>query len=191
MSFRRLLGVGLVALLSTGCMDEILAPRAQRDLGCSDVQVTATYAGEYEAMGCGQTVDYACIPGRYGSTCIREGNIDTAAPVVVVAPPTSKPAMHDEPGFPLDAAVSSMKLAASFAGDCSATSGPSGSGTADVTFEKDGHVSSVALSEPFAGTPVGECVASKFRRVTIPAFANGPRVTKKSFEVPQPSAPPS
>ncbi len=180
----------LLAVLCTGCIDELLAPRARNDLGCDDIQVTATYAGEYEATGCGGTVDYACVPsGAHsldGPTCIREGNVDTAAPVIVVAPAAKPPTKSADPGFPVAAAVSSMKLAASFATDCNVVAGPRGSGTANVTFEKDGHVSSVALSEPFQGTPVGECVADKFRRVTVPTFTNGPKVTKKSFDVPEP-----
>ncbi len=172
-------------LLTSGCMDALLQARAQRDLACSDVQITGTWAGEYEASGCGDTVDYACINDRGGATCIREGNLDTVRPVVVITPPTPSKAgaVSAEPGFPLEAAVSSMKLAASYASDCAAIAGPRGQGTAEVTFEKDGHVSSVVLSAPFEGTPVGECVAGKFRRVTIPAFADGPKPTKKTFEL--------
>lgn len=183
MRFHKLLVVG-VAVLATGCMEQLLEARATRDLGCEDVHVTATYAGEYEASGCGDTVDYACIPGRYSATCIREGNLDSARPVVVVASPPPKTASV-EPGFPIAAAVSTMQLAALDARDCATSDGPSGDGTAQVTFDPNGRVSDVSLSSPFANTDVGACISAKFRRVTLPKFAGDARVTKKSFEVPR------
>ena len=172
-----------VALLASGCAEQIVSARAQRDLGCSDVTVTeGGPGGEYEASGCGQTVDYACITSRDSTSCIREGSLEPPpAPVVVVAPPA---ATSDAKPFPLDAAQSTMRLAADVARDCDATPGPRGTGYADVTFESDGRVSSVVVSAPFQDTAVGACVADKFRRATIPTFSNGPKLARKSFEVP-------
>ena len=182
MSFAKF-GVLFFAFAASGCYEGIVSARAQRDLACDDVSVSpAGPGGEYEASGCGGTIDYACLTTRDGSTCIREADSTPVTPVVaIVAPPAPAKTTSD---FPLRAAASTMKLAASFAQDCNALSGPRGEGTAELTFESDGRVSSVVLSEPFRGTPVGECVADKFRRASIPAFSGGPKVARKSFDVP-------
>ena len=187
MSFAKF-GFLFLALAASGCYEGIVSARAQRDLGCDDVSVSPTGpGGEYEATGCGGTVDYACLTTREGSTCVREADSTPAVtPVVAYAAPPApaKTTPKTESDFPLRAAASTMKLAASFAQDCDSVPGPRGEGTAELTFESDGRVSSVVLSEPFRGTPVGECVADKFRRASIPAFSGGPKVARKSFEVP-------
>ena len=183
MSFAKF-GFLFMALAASGCYEGIVSARAQRDLGCEDVSVSPSGpGGEYEATGCGGTVDYACLTTRDGSTCIREA--DATPPVTpIVATTTTTSAKTPASDFPLSAAASTMKLAASYAEDCNALAGPRGEGTAELTFESDGRVSSVVLSEPFRGTPVGACVADKFRRASIPAFSGGPKVAKKSFDVP-------
>lgn len=184
----KLLRTGLLALavLASGCAEGIVSARAQRDLGCDDVNVTQSGpGGEWEASGCGDAIDYACITTEGGETsCIREANVETTSGVtpVYVAPAATPPAKTSD--FPVVAAASTMKLAATFAADCNAVPGPRGNGVANITFESDGRVSSVVMSEPFQSTPVGECVAQKFRKATIPAFSSGPKVARKSFDVP-------
>ena len=198
---------GLPLLLASGCatLSSAVSDRARGDLGCDDVSVSDQGSGEYVASGCGASASYTCL---YGDTdelgagpktpvCIREGNLDVQ-PVVVEspAPKSAAPAAASSSPvhrrFPVNAAIATMRLAASFAEDCSAVEGPRGSGKADVVFATDGHVASVTLSAPFQGTPVGECVASKFRRVVLPPFTRGPKTTHKTFEVPAlPTAPAS
>ena len=61
----------------------------------------------------------------------------------------------------------------------------SGSGRVVVTFAPGGNVASAVVSgPPFAGTPTGACVASRFRGAHVPAFAGSPfSVSRKSFTI--------
>ncbi len=190
----RVLHLVAIAAPLVGCdqLSNEVASHATSDLGCSSVEVSDQGGGEWQASGCGSTSSYTCLygdtgefGGRHSPICIREGNLDTARPldVVATAPPPAPSVAHTR--FPLGAALATMRLAASFAGDCNTVTGPRGTGTAEVVFGGDGHVTSVTLSAPFQGTPVGECVAGKFRRVVLRAFENGPKKTQKSFEVPE------
>jgi hypothetical protein len=54
---------------------------------------------------------------------------------------------------------------------------PSGVGHVTLTFEPTGSLSSVVIDPPYAGTPMGTCIANKFRTVTVPAFSGDKPVT--------------
>ncbi len=82
------------------------------------------------------------------------------------------------------AALSALAAAASRATACSNPDGPSGSARAMVTFSPDGPVTDVSLPAPFAGTPVGSCVASAFRSAHVPPFSGGSVTLPQSFRVP-------
>jgi len=60
----------------------------------------------------------------------------------------------------------------------------SGSGRVVVTFAPAGNVASAVVSgPPFAGTPTGACVSSRFRGAHVPAFAGSPFSVSKSFTI--------
>ena len=60
----------------------------------------------------------------------------------------------------------------------------SGSGRVVVTFAPSGQVTSAVVSgPPFAGTPTGACVASRFRGAHVPAFSGSPFPVSKSFTI--------
>jgi eukaryotic-like serine/threonine-protein kinase len=112
------------------------------------------------------------------------------APAPEVMPP--KPA---EPAAPLPpageraplnrgAALAALSSAASSAMACKRPDGPTGSGTATVTFSPDGPVKSVSVSVPFAGTPVGQCVANAFRNAHVPPFSGSSFTLPKGFQIP-------
>jgi hypothetical protein len=112
------------------------------------------------------------------------------APAPEVVPP--KPA---EPAAPLPpaseraplnrgAALAALSSAASSAMGCKRPDGPTGSGTATVTFSPDGPVKSVSVSAPFAGTPVGQCVANAFRGAHVPPFSGSSFTLPKGFQIP-------
>jgi hypothetical protein len=201
---------------SAGCISWTLGNAAadhfQHDNGCAEAHTRELGGGDWEVSGCGETTTYTCVYGRTedfapkDAVCVQQGNLDTGtsalqtvvsgsgATVTVPTPPPAAEPHH----FPLTSALATMALAASFAEDCSAVPGPRGSGSVETVFGGDGHVSSVTVSAPFAGTPVGECVASKFRRVVLRPFSGGPKKTKKMFMVPEalplataPAAPPA
>lgn len=67
---------------------------------------------------------------------------------------------------------------------CKKPDGPTGSGHVKITFSPDGSVSSAVVdSGPFPGTPVGGCIAGKFRAARVPAFSGGPVSVGKSFTI--------
>jgi hypothetical protein len=69
---------------------------------------------------------------------------------------------------------------------CKVQGGPTGAGHVTVTFAPSGEVIAVVVDRPpFAGTPVGECVAALFRTVRLPPFsdAGGSIKVGKSFVI--------
>jgi predicted Zn finger-like uncharacterized protein len=67
---------------------------------------------------------------------------------------------------------------------CKKPDGPTGSGHVKITFAPNGSVSSAVVdSGPFPGTPVGGCIAGKFRGAHVPAFGGGPVSVGKSFTI--------
>lgn len=95
----------------------------------------------------------------------------------------SKPSGTAAP-FNRGAAVSSLSAAASRAASCKRAGGPTGTGKVQVTFSPTGRVTSAVVpGPPFAGTSVGGCVASVFRRAKVPAFSGGSLTVAKSFTI--------
>ena len=77
------------------------------------------------------------------------------------------------------AALSSVNVSS-----CKKPDGPTGSGHVVVTFGADGNVvSAVVDAPPFSGTPVGGCVAGRFRGAHVPAFSGSPVKVGKSFSI--------
>jgi predicted Zn finger-like uncharacterized protein len=67
---------------------------------------------------------------------------------------------------------------------CAKPDGPTGAGHVTVTFAPDGNVASAVVdSGPFPGTPVGGCIAGKFRGAHVPAFSGGAIKVGKSFTI--------
>jgi len=111
-----------------------------------------------------------------------------APPAAAPAPAPPAPALvPPDQRSPLNrgAALAALGSAAAAAGSCKRADGPSGSGSASVTFSPDGPVKSVTISPPFAGTSVGQCVASVFRGAHVPPFSGSSITLPKSFRIPQ------
>lgn len=67
---------------------------------------------------------------------------------------------------------------------CKKADGPTGSGHVKVTFEPNGSVSTAIVdSGPYPGTPVGGCIAGKYRAAHIPAFSGAAVSVGKSFTI--------
>lgn len=85
---------------------------------------------------------------------------------------------------PFDRGAASAALGGINVQSCKKADGPTGSGHVKVTFDPSGSVSSAVVdSGPFPGTPVGGCIAGKFRGAHIPAFSGGPVSVGKSFSI--------
>ncbi|MEI9937818.1 MAG: serine/threonine-protein kinase [Pseudomonadota bacterium] len=103
----------------------------------------------------------------------------TSTPPAEIVPPEQRSPLNR------GAALSALGSAASAAAACRRPDGPSGSGSASVTFSPDGPVKSVSVSAPFAGTAVGQCVATVFRGVHVPPFSGSSITLPKSFQIPE------
>jgi hypothetical protein len=110
----------------------------------------------------------------------------------VVAPQGTTPKKpKEEAAPPADAqpfskasAISALGAAASGAGSCKKPGGPTGAGKATVTFAPSGRVTTATVSGgSYAGTPVGGCVASVFRRAHVPPFSGSSVTVSKSFQI--------
>jgi hypothetical protein len=67
---------------------------------------------------------------------------------------------------------------------CSRGDGPTGPGHVTVTFSPSGIVTSAVSDQPpYLNTPVGECVAAKFRSVHMTPFAGAPVKVGKAFVI--------
>lgn len=83
---------------------------------------------------------------------------------------------------PFDRGAAAAALGAINVASCKKPGGPTGSGHVTVTFAPDGSVQSAVLDDSsFPGTPVGGCIAGKFRGAHVPAFGGAPVRVGKSF----------
>ena len=90
----------------------------------------------------------------------------------------------DAPPFSKASAISALGAAASAAGSCKKPGGPTGAGKATVTFAPSGRVTTATIAGgSYAGTAVGGCVASVFRRAHLPAFSGSSVTVSKSFQI--------
>ena len=119
---------------------------------------------------------------------------ETKETVAAVTPPPPDPAPQPTAALPppseraplnRGAAMATLSSAAYSAMSCRRPDGPSGAGSANITFSPDGPVKSVAISAPFAGTPVGQCVAAAFRAAHVPPFSGSAFSITRSFQIPE------
>jgi len=85
-------------------------------------------------------------------------------------------------GTPFDRGAAAGALGGIDVQGCKQPDGPTGPGHVTVTFAPDGSVASAVVDQgPFPGTPVGGCIAGKYRGARVPAFSGGPVKAGKSF----------
>jgi eukaryotic-like serine/threonine-protein kinase len=108
-----------------------------------------------------------------------------APPEPAAPPPPPEKVVPPDQRTPLNraSALTALSRAASSAASCKRDGGPTGSGSASVTFSPEGPVSSVTLSAPFAGTAVGACLQTVFRSAHVPAFSGSAVTLSKSFRI--------
>jgi hypothetical protein len=97
---------------------------------------------------------------------------------------TPAPQANQGSSAPFDRGAAAAALGSVNVGSCKKPDGPTGSGHIKITFGPSGSVTTAQVDQPpFAGTPVGGCVAGKFRSAHIPAFAGSPVTVGKSFVI--------
>jgi eukaryotic-like serine/threonine-protein kinase len=111
---------------------------------------------------------------------------EASPPEPEVEPPPPEKAPPPDQRAPLNraSALTSLSTAANQAAGCKRPGGPTGSGTVSVTFSPEGPVSSVNVSAPFGGTPVGSCVQTVFRNARVAPFSGSSVTLSKSFRIP-------
>ncbi len=110
---------------------------------------------------------------------------EPSPPPPAVTPPVTAIPPGERSPLNRGAALATLGSAASAAAACKRADGPTGAGSASVTFSPDGPVKSVSVSAPFAGTAVGQCVAAVFRGAHVPPFSGSSITLPKSFQIPQ------
>lgn len=86
--------------------------------------------------------------------------------------------------FSRDAALSALSAAASSASHCRSNEGPFGAARVAVTFAPSGEATAAIIEgPPFAGTPVGSCIARAFREARVSPFSGAPVTVRKSMSI--------
>jgi hypothetical protein len=89
-----------------------------------------------------------------------------------LAPPDSDASTSDSRDFRNDIARALEGVDVS---TCKTPDAPRGRGHVRLTVQEDGRVTdAIADAPPFAGTPVGACIAQRYAQVKIASFANNP-----------------
>jgi predicted Zn finger-like uncharacterized protein len=106
------------------------------------------------------------------------------APPAPAAPAPPAAAGGGSGDFDRAAALSTLSSAATAAQSCRRPDGPTGSGRIAVTFANSGQATTANVEgPPFAGTPVGGCVAARFRGTHVPPFGGAPITVHKTFNI--------
>lgn len=106
---------------------------------------------------------------------LRKKAAATAAPVKTADTPS---------GGTFDRAAAGAALSGVNVAGCKKPDGPTGAGHVTVTFESSGSVQSAIVDGgDFPGTPVGGCIAGKFRGAHVPPFSGSPVKVGKSFNL--------
>jgi serine/threonine protein kinase len=108
---------------------------------------------------------------------------DTVAKKEASPDPAPVPTTAAESTAPFDRGAAAHALVAVNVQKCKKPDGPTGSGHVSVTFSPSGNAEAVSVDEPFAGTPVGTCIAVEFRKAHVPAFGGGTVKVGKSFTI--------
>ncbi len=87
------------------------------------------------------------------------------------------------PEFDAVAAGKALEEAATTASRCKISDGPTGPGRVHVKYLPTGRVESAKVSDPYAGTDVGECLVNVFENTRVPAFGGKPVIVGKNFEL--------
>src|SRR5262249_10176375 len=103
------------------------------------------------------------------------------------APAPKEPAPAPAGGsgeFDRASALSALSAAATAAQSCKKADGPTRSGRIAVTFANNGQATTAHVEgPPLPGTPVGGCVAARFRGPHVPPFGGAPVTVHKTFNI--------
>lgn len=107
----------------------------------------------------------------------------TATPTVTPTVPPTAPLVVLGP-FPRARAQSEVDRVAATLASCSRETGPFGAGSVRIDFEPDGRTGTLSRP-PFASTPVGNCITSRFLALKIGKFQGSTTSIERSFIIQQ------
>jgi predicted Zn finger-like uncharacterized protein len=100
------------------------------------------------------------------------------------APPAPAKTAEAPAGGTFDRAAAGIALNGVSIVGCKKPDGPTGAGHVTVTFDSSGSVQSAIVDGgDFPGTPVGGCIAGKYRGAHVPPFSGSPVKVGKSFNL--------
>jgi hypothetical protein len=112
---------------------------------------------------------------------------NTAAPTATGPAPTAAPPKPVDDGSgkpPFNRGEATAALGAVNISSCKKPDGPTGNGHVVVTFDPSGSVQSAVVDDgPYPGTPVGGCIAGKFRGPHVSPFSGSSVKVGKSFSL--------
>jgi hypothetical protein len=179
----------------------------------ADMKVEHEEGRFYRATGCGGSVRIACYdpyestgaqwapadPATAGNRVRCERildaqpsltNANVAAASSAPSSSSSSSSAHapsgangNAKGFDVELARKLLNAAADRAKTCAAPSGPTGQGSARISFGRDGTVAAVEVAPPFSDTEVGRCVAREFSRLSVTPYEGEPVTVKKAFDI--------
>jgi len=113
---------------------------------------------------------------------IAEANSEPQAKTQPTSASTPEPEGYTP--FDRDSARSALSDAAKAATRCRSDSGPFGSARVAVTFAPNGQTTTaIVQGPPFAGTPVGSCIARTFREARVSPFSGAPVTVRTSVTI--------
>ncbi len=100
-------------------------------------------------------------------------------------PKTPDPTPPAGGGGEFDRGAASAQLSAKAGGasGCKKPDGPTGSAKVQVTFAPSGKATQATVGAPFAGTPVGSCIASLFKGASVPPFSGAAMTVSKTVSI--------
>jgi hypothetical protein len=121
-----------------------------------------------------------------GPSPLPQPNYNWQPPGPAPTPTPSKSAEPVDPNaFSESAARSALAGPNGVVAFCKKADGPTGPGSATITFNPDGSVASVAMDPPYAGTPTGDCIKGQLQRAKTKSFQGSPQSVKDSFTIPK------
>ena len=107
----------------------------------------------------------------------------TAEPKVDPKTPDPTPPAGGGGEFDRGAASAQLSAKAGGASGCKKPDGPTGSAKVQVTFAPSGKATQATVGAPFAGTPVGSCIASLFKSAAVPPFSGAAMTVSKTVSI--------
>lgn len=132
--------------------------------------------------GTGGTASTAATGKATATVAANTASPTPPGPAPTAAPP--KPADDGSGKPPFNRGEASAALSGVNISSCKKPDGPTGNGHVVVTFDPSGSVQTAVVDDgPFPGTPVGGCIAGKFRGAHVSAFSGSPVKVGKSFSL--------